>query len=109
MLTRITLSNGKVLFRNISGGGGATVAAVGDMRACRLSTALLLAALIAGPAQGTLPPVLPVSPLLAGAQLRCRGPTPGIRLPSLSMAALWGKPSASNRTVTLVTQLSMDR
>lgn len=82
--------------------------AFGGMRACQLA-ALLLAALFAGPARGTLQSSLRVAPFLAEAPRRCRGPPSGVRLPSLELAALWGRPPASNRTVTLVTQLSMDR
>ena len=81
------------------------------MVACRLlSTSLLLAAVLAGTALGALPPPLPVAPLLAEAPRRCRGPAPSEPpLPILTMAALWGNAPATNRTVTLVTQLSVDR
>ena len=75
-----------------------------------LPTSLLLAAVLAGTALGALPPPLPVSPLLAKAPRRCRGPAPNESpLPILTMAAVWGKASATNGTVTLVTQLSVDR
>ncbi|KAL4423753.1 hypothetical protein ABPG75_001054 [Micractinium tetrahymenae] len=79
------------------------------MAACAVAASLLLATLLARQAAAELLPPLPVAPLLAEAPWRCRGPATGEHLPSLELAALWGDPPAANHTVTLVTQLTVDR
>lgn len=70
--------------------------------------ALLLAALVAlrlaAAAQTREPP-----PLLLTAQRRCRPPLPEERIPALDLVAEWGAPPADHRSVTLVSQLSLDR
>ncbi|KAL4458204.1 hypothetical protein ABPG75_013069 [Micractinium tetrahymenae] len=48
-------------------------------------------------------------PLLLTAQRRCRPPRPGERLPALELVSQWGEPPANNHTVTLISQLSLDR